>query len=240
MKIPRLLVVLAVILIVVSFGASTVFAEEKPDTPHARVVGEFIRSLGSIHNAMLRGSKELKEDSSSSDPPLAMMATMIRSSTRITLELNTSINVLKSISLAAPFDKLLPNTIKCYEQKLELYGEMASIAKTLVSGTPQKGVDYSKQAGRMPEITASLEFLDQTIFKSITPIMFMLLIDQKPDSLGQLSRLVITKAEKMMLIDRIDNAFGDSLKDKEKNYIVGSAAMLKKCLLNIYYKCGDE
>ena len=104
--------------------------------------------------------------------------------------------------------------------------------------TPKAGVDYTKMVARMPEINASLEYIDQSIFQTM-PLVFALLIDEKPDSKGHMSHLNITKAQRQKLIDNINGLFGDSLDKKNKNWTVSSAALLKAYLLKDY-KCIDE
>jgi hypothetical protein len=90
----------------------------------------------------------------------------------------------------------------------------------------------------MAEITASMEYIDESIFKSMV-LVFGLLIDEKPDSEGHMSHLKITKAQRQKLINDIDGLFGDSLDKENKNWTVSSAALLKAYLLKDY-KCIDE
>lgn len=135
------------------------------------------------------------------------------------------------------FEDLIPNTILLYQEKLKLYEELTYIAKQFIEG-PKPGVDYSKYASRMPEITANIEYLDETLFQSMV-LVFALLIDEKPDSEGHMSHLTITKTERQKLIDDIDTLFGDSLNKEKKNWTVMSAALLK-AYLQKDYKCTDE
>ena len=90
----------------------------------------------------------------------------------------------------------------------------------------------------MPEITAALEYIDESIFQSMV-LVFALLIDEKPDSKGHMSHLNITKAQRQKLIENINVLFGESLDKQNKNWTVSSAALLKSYLLKDY-KCIDE
>ena len=166
------------------------------------------------------------------------MMDAIRNGTRFKLELNTGIGVLERMRLKEPFDELIPNTIYFYKQKVELFDEVINISKNLAVAVPKPGVDYSKMAVRMPEITAQIEYIDETIFQSMV-LVFALLIDEKPDSEGHMSHLNITKAERQKLIDNIDGSFGESLDKDNKSWVVSSAALLKTYLMKDY-KCRDE
>ena len=162
----------------------------------------------------------------------------IRNSTRVKLELNASISALKRMKLKKPFETLLPTTIQFYKQKVDLHNELITIAKMLLDQTPKPGIDYSKMVARMPEITAALEYIDESIFQSMV-LVFALLIDEKPDSEGHMSHLNITKAQRQKLIDNINSLFGERLDKTNKNWTVSSAALLKS-YLSKDYRCTDE
>lgn len=205
------------------------------DTPHYDIVAEYIRSLGAIHKIQQMAADESQK---SKGDVLKIMLDAIRNGTRFKLELNASIGALERMNLKEPFETLLPNTIQCYKYKTELFGEMVEISKLLVDGVPKPDIDYTKITGRMPEITAQVEYIDESIFQSM-PLVFALLIDEKPDKDGHMSRLNITKAQRKKLIDNINGSFGKSLNNKNKTWTVRSAALLKAYLLKDY-KCADE
>ena len=48
--------------------------------------------------------------------------------------------------------------------EMALYEELVTTAKTFMEG-PKPGVDYGKLAAHMPEISASLEYAEESIFK---------------------------------------------------------------------------
>jgi hypothetical protein len=210
-------------------------ADAKADTPHYDVVAEYIRSLGAIHRIQQTASKEFQDDK---DNPTKKMMDAIRSSTRFKLELSSSIGALKRMTLKKPFDTLIPNTISFYKHKMELHEEVIEISKHFLDTAPKPGVDYSKMVARMPEITASIEYIDESIFQSMV-LVFALLIDEKPDSKGHMSHLNITKAQRQKLIDNINDLFGERLDKENKTWTVSSASLLKAYLLKDY-KCIDE
>jgi hypothetical protein len=227
----RSVITVIVILLSPLFITVTCNAE---DTLHYDVVSEYIRSLGAIHNLQLVATKEIQDDG---DDPVKKMMSGIRSSTRIKLELNASIGALEGMTLKEPFETLLPTTIHWYKEKINLHNELIAISKTFLA-RPKPGIDYSKMTARAPEITATLEYIDESIFKMMV-LVFALLIDEKPDNKGHMSHLNITKAQRQKLIDNINGLFGSSLNKKDKNWTVSSAALLKAYLLKDY-KCSDE
>jgi hypothetical protein len=211
-------------------------ANATEDTPHYNVVNEYVMSLCGIYKIQQVATKELQEMSSPTDT----MMNAIRNSTRMKLELNRSITAFRGMSLRKPFETLLPTTIYWYEKKIYLHDEIIEISKTFLAGIPdpKPGVDYSKLAARMPEITATLEYIDESIFQMMA-LVFALLIDERPDNEGHMSHLNITKDQRRKFIDTIDAYFGEDLNKQNKNCTVSSAALLKSYLLK-GYRCIDE
>lgn len=231
---------LLVFLLLLSLLVITPVADAKTkETPHYDVVAEFVRSLGAIYRIQQTAQKEFQEEGNP-DNPVSKLIAGIRSSTRFKLELSSSIGALKRMTLKKPFDELIPITIYFYKKKIELHEETIKIAKTFIDAgsVPKADVDYSKMVARMPELTASIEYIDEGIFQSMV-LVFALLIDEKPDSEGHMSHLIITTEQKQKLIDTIDTLFGESLNNENKNWTVSSAALLKAYLLKDY-KCKDE
>jgi hypothetical protein len=208
---------------------------KEKETPHYDVVAEYIRALGANHNIQQKWSKDHEDNK---DNRIKEMMNAVRSGTRFKLELRSSISALKRMSLKKPFDELLLNTISFYELKMELYEEIVKISKKFVDADPKPDVDYSKMVARMPEITAQLEYIDESIFQSMV-LVFALLIDEKPDSEGHMSHLNITKAQRQKFIDNINGSFGESLDKNNQTWTVRSASLLKAYLLKDY-KCADE
>jgi hypothetical protein len=230
----RLTLLYVVLLLLSVTPAKAVSSDE---TPHYDVVAEYIRSLGAIHGIQRVATVELQEDERTENPSVAKLMSGIRSGTRTILELRTSIAALKKMSLDEPFETLLPMTLEYYKMKLALHEEALSIAKAVLEG-PRPGADFKAMAGRMPEITATIEYIDESLFQMM-PLVFGLLIDMIPDSQGHMSRLVITRAQRRTLVDRIDASFGESLGKEKKNWTVSAAALLKAYLLKDY-TCKDE
>lgn len=54
-----------------------------------------------------------------------------------------------------------------------------------------------------------------------------------------MSHLIVTKAERKKLIEDLDRDFGKKLDQKDQNYIVGAASVLK-AYFQKDFKCSDE
>jgi hypothetical protein len=213
------------------------FAQE---TSHYDVVNEFIRELGDTKSSRDAAMAEIAQTDKlgAAEKQQQSMIDAIRNCTRISLKLKASNSMLKNMTLVEPFDTLIPTIIAWNEQKLKLYGEISEISKVFMGGA-KSGVDYATPAARMPEITAEMEYADESIF-NLTPMVFATLISDKPDSKGHLSHLIITKAEKKNLVSRIDSYFGSSLSERNQNWTVSSAVVLRTYLAEKGYKYSDD
>jgi hypothetical protein len=206
----------------------------KPETPHLEFVTEYIRELAAVERIRAAGEDEANQDKKDDKLPFAGA---IHTCTLFELELGSRVRMLKAMRLNAPFDELIPNITAFYERKILLWRRMGEINSAFIGG-PKPGVDYDKVAAEMPQIRAGLEFIDQSLFEA-TPMVFATLIDMKADSKGHASHLIITKEEKAGLISRLDDSFGAKLDQKNSNYTVGAAQVLKD-YLNKDFKCADE
>jgi hypothetical protein len=162
---------------------------------------------------------------------------MIHMGTRSQLELRSQIAQLRSMRLNPPYDDLISTLSFYYKRKIELHQRLIDISGVLMAG-PKPNVDYGKLSAEVPQIRAQLEFIDESVFKA-TPLIFSTLIDMKPDSKNQTSHLTITKAERNKLIETLTNSFGPKLEEKNQNYLVSSASVLRDYLRKDW-KCADE
>jgi len=209
-----------------------VLSLQAQETPRLEVVTEWVRELAAFRAIQVTGLAEMKEGND-------RFMDAIRNGTRVKLELRTSMAILGRMKVTqAPFDQLLPNVITCYERKLALHDEFVQIAKQMVGGVPQPGVDYGKLVARAPEITASLEAVDDTLFHS-TVLFVALLIDEKANSRNQCDHMLLTNAERKALADRIQGAFGSSLTENGQNYNVSSAVVLFSYLTGSHKSADD-
>lgn len=208
----------------------------KPETPHLAFVTEYIRELSAYEELRAKGEQENAEAQGSTDST-AIFTSMIHSSTLFQLELRTDVARLKDMRLNPPFDFLIPSITDFYAQKIKLWQRMSDIGTAFIGG-PQPGVDYSQLTAEMPKLRANLDYIDQALFEA-APAIFGTLIDPKADSQGHASHLIITKAERQNLIEKLDTDFGSKLDQKNQNYTVSAASVLKTYLLKDF-KTSDE
>jgi len=206
----------------------------KPETPHLEFVTEYIRELAAVERIRAAGEEENNQDKKDDKLPFA---SAIHTSTLFELELGSQVKMLKGMRLNAPFDELIPNIAAFHERKIVLWRRMREISSAFIGG-PKDGADYSKLAAEMPQIRGELDFIDQSLFEA-TPGVFATLIDMKADSKGHASHLIITKEDKARLISKLEDSFGAKLDQKNQNYTV-SAAIVLKAYLNKDFKCSDE
>jgi hypothetical protein len=201
------------------------------DQPAYNFVAEYIREIGEIEKIRDTAAQELKAD------PANILASCIRNNERFQLELATQVSMMKSIQLTGQLLSLPSNLASFYQQKIDLFHQMSDGCAAMMAG-PQPNVDYGAMAAEIPKINAHLEFIDKALFQA-TPLIFASLIDQRPDSQNHLSHLIISKAERSKLISLVDSYFGPKLDQKDQNYTVSSASVLK-AYLNKDYKCSDD
>ena len=90
----------------------------------------------------------------------------------------------------------------------------------------------------MPALRARLDYIDETLFTDVSQLVFMTLLDMKPDSRNHVSHLIITQAERARLLESFTNGFGDKIDQKDQNYGVSTAKVLRPALIE--HKCADE
>lgn len=200
------------------------------DTPRLEVVSEWVRELAAFREVYDRYLAEKKEGN---NPAMDM----IRNGARMKIELQTSINNLKGMSLTEEsYKNLIPVVIGCYEKKIELFTETNEILGQFI--VPKEGVDYGKLAARLPEITAAMEDLDKTLFQC-NQMFCLMLISTKANSHGHLDHLILTRAERKDLADRLQDSFGDNLTAKDRNYSASSAFVLHSLLTGDHKSAED-
>jgi hypothetical protein len=203
-----------------------------PETSHLAFVQEVVRELAAVEEIRSRGEQELKDD------PNSTFANMIHSGTLFKLELGSQVRTLERMRLDHPYDTIIPNLIGFYRAKIQVWQEMSEIGGQFIGG-PKPGVDYQKLEAKVPELRARLDYIDQSIFES-GPLVFSTLINLKrTNSKGQADHLLVTNDERKDLIDTINTDFGTKVDDKNQNYIVSTAAIIKSYLLKDF-KSSDE
>jgi hypothetical protein len=189
--------------------------------------------LAAIERIVESSEEENKEDTKDGKPNFDGI---IHTSTLFQLELGSQIKMLRDMRLNPPFDDLIPNITKFYERKIEIWQRLGEISSEF--GGPKEGVDYSKLAAEIPKLTGELKSIDKALFAA-TPVVFSTLIDTKEDSKGHPRHLIITKAQKAALIEKLNDSFGAKLDRKDQNYTVSTAIILRNYLIRDF-KGSDE
>lgn len=205
----------------------------KPETPHLRFVKEFVRELIEDEDRKTSGEKELGEAKRLNE----QFSAGIYYSKSTQLELRSQIAMLKSMRLKDPFDTLIPGLISSYQQQIELHQKLIDISDKFMTG-PKEGVDYQALAAKVPEIRAELDESRKALFDAAA-LVFMSLVDMKPDSQGHASHLLITKAEKADLQDQLEIMLKDAPEKGDQDFYI-SAAMILRGGLQKGYKCADD
>lgn len=205
----------------------------KPDTPHLNVVEEYVRELAEDEDLKTTGEKELSE----AKTPNEQFSAGIYYSKSSQLQLRSRIRMLQSMHLNDPFDTLIPSLIAFYRDQIKLHQQLIDISDKFMAG-PKEGVDYQVLAAKLPEIRAELDDSRKSVFQPAA-LVFMTLIDQKPDSQNHVSHLLITKAEKADLQDRLDIMLKGEPDKGDHDYYI-SAAMVLRGGLQKGHKCADE
>jgi hypothetical protein len=205
----------------------------KPETPHINAVKEYVRELIEAEDLKTKGEKELSEAKS----PNEQFSAGIYYSKSTQLELRSEIRMLQSMHLNDPFDTLIPSLVAFYGDQINLHQQLIDISGKFLAG-PKEGVDYQALAAKLPEIRAELDDSRKSVFQAAA-LVFMTLIDEKPDSQGHVSHLVITKAEKSDLQDQLEIMLKGVPEKGDQDYYI-SAAMVLRGGLQKGHKCADE
>ena len=194
---------------------------------------EYIRETTTSEEMMVSLQKELSE----AKTPNEQFSTGIYASKSIQLELRSQIAMLKSMRLDSPYETLIPDLVGFYQHEVELHQSLLEISSKFLAG-PKPGIDYSALAVKMPQLRAELETTQEGVFEA-TPLVFMTLLDMKPDSQNHVSHLIITKQERSDLLSSLDIILKDQPEHGDHDYYVSSAMVLRAALLK-EYKCADE
>ena len=193
-------------------------------------VREYVREVSEIERLRQRGENDLKAGGE-------QMANCVRNMTSLQIEYRIQTGMMKRMALPGQFKELPVRIAQVYEMKSGYLGKYIEVCSAMLA-RPQPGVDYGKLVAEAPKITANLDALDHTQFE-MTPLLFAMLIDMRPDKAGHASHLNITNAERADLVEEIDRRFGDNLKPDETSPPVSSMAGLRILLLN-GHKGSDE
>lgn len=142
------------------------------------------------------------------------------------------------MKLASPDENLTEQVATIWQQILQISEEMVSTCKIILE-SPEDIKVVRAASGKIAELGARSDYVDQTIFKAVMPAAMFTLISSTPDSGGHMSILVISQLERAALIHEIDLTFGEKLKAKNPKYLLASVVELKEWLEQKGYTTSD-
>ena len=193
-------------------------------------VSAFIRTLGDLETVR----DHAKGDSAAGEN---QMASCVRNMESFQLELAGDIALLRQIHLAGQLSSTPGMFADFFSAERDQYKQMGDYCSKLI--TPDPNVDYAALAATAPKITARLNYLDESIFKS-SPLVFASLIRSTPDAQNHMSHLSITRAQRDELAHSIKLKFGKKLDAKDQNFTVSAASTLLFYLEKKGFSGSDE
>lgn len=214
-------------------------AASETDTTPFEFARAFVDFLVETHKVEEVAESEIAAANELPNSDQQLLLSAIRSCTRTKLNLNVIIARVEQMHLADKnFEKIPGYLIQMYTRKIDLCDEIVQASQTILEG-PKPGINYGKITGHMPEVSAQVEYINETIFKA-TPMIAFSIISSKPDSKSHLSHLSITKKQSNELVGRLQAIFGKSLDAKNQNWTTSSASLLRTVLRDKGYKYSDD
>lgn len=214
-------------------------AEPVRETSSYEFARAFVDQLVEAHQGEELAAREFAAAQKSPNGGQQVLLSAVRNCTRMKLKLNVMIGRVEQMHLAdSNFNELPPFLTQTYGRKVDLYDEIVKTAQTLLEG-PKPDVDYGKLAGHMPEVTAQVDYVNESIFKA-TSMVALSLVSKKPDSKNQLSHLSITRKQAQELVGRLQSVFGKSLDAKDQNWTTSSASLMRTMLRDKGYQFADD
>ena len=194
---------------------------------------EYIRCLATTNDLQRNAKMEVAK---AKDPTSTLM-TSVRMSTKAKLEMAAMVASLNQLEVTDDAGAFVRGLVDFQKQKIELNNQLIDIASKLL-GDPNVAIDYGKLMAASAEIAATIESIDEQIFK-LANAFFAVMIDTRPDKQGHANRLKITRSQRAELLKLIATRFGSSIDAKDKNWTV-SGAWLIRSNLKKGFKASDE
>ncbi|MGQ0531058.1 MAG: hypothetical protein ACT4OF_00015 [Caulobacteraceae bacterium] len=203
-------------------------AAQSTDAAPFQFVQGYIRAIGRIESI-----RRAADEQGATAP-----ADCVRTMTRFRLEMIAEAEAMSSIELVGLASGANNQVAEVLRRKAQIYSHFVEVCAALMRG-PERGVDYGALGARLPQYTAQLEFLDDSLLQ-FTPVVFSALLDtERPNAQDHVDRLVISGAERRVLIDQIDRWFVPG-RAARGNYMEASAAVLRSHLTNTRFKSADD
>jgi len=186
--------------------------------PDAKVVApmefakEYIREIGELN----RLTDEARNDTTNKSPEV--FTNFIYHSERIQHVLGTDINLLASMKLNGQLTDLPSILSQSYIRKGETMSSLSAISEDMISMSAQDPNSLKQVQDNlklMPKLRAQNDQVDEDIAKKVNILVFLSLVDPNGDGKGGTSKLVITRKDRIELIEQLKTEFGKKLEDKK-------------------------
>lgn len=223
---------LSPLMMALGIASSTAFpalAQDRASDPYA-YVSTYVRALAANEDLRARAASEFAAE------PSRAMTICVASSRRFELELASEIGRLQQFDFQGALSGTPATIATLIDQKRQTQQAMGAVCeKAAAAVAVQSAKELGAASPQIAKLGAELEFNDKAIFDS-APLVFFSLVDPQPDALNHMSRLVITKTQVDALVKQIDGSFGAKLNEKQPNYIVSAAWLLREGLTKKGYK----
>lgn len=240
MRILRLLVGVLILLVLATsaMAAGKKKSVKRETTPCQRLFDTYITMLIKEKNGQNEMDKEYAVAEMSGDLYMHKMTSAVRVFTKQQLNYANTINSLKDMSLGPQFEEFRKNAIETLQHKNKLMKEATAIAKSVIKAPYGKATEKLKNdAARLPELTAQMEHLDETLFH-ISKGLAMYGYDFNNRDDENRMRLKLTRAERDNIISNLDSTF--NFEDKDNMNWTTASAYVFRSLMDGEAKSFDE
>lgn len=205
------------------------------ETPPIEFVNAFVRTLGEVEEARAQATAELKNGGDT-----FAITGCVHSMEALDLALANGVNTIAVMKIRSD-NKDIRDVPLTFAQQFKLLGEiyaaMGNTCSDLLAAKP--GANYGALIAKFPKYRADAEFTWKTMLQG-SPLVFMTLMAEKPDSEGHMSRLSITHKERDALVLDINRTFGRKLNQAHQDDVVSIASVIRGYLTKKGYRCSDE
>jgi hypothetical protein len=176
------------------------------------------------------------EEQALNTPDADMVSICVDSGDRFRHELGEQAARMRSLRIPAPSPDLPKKIADLYSRKLKLYQEVIAACSAL-KGRSAGDINSLVVMAAVAKYDAQVDAIDRELFRSVSAV-FWTLLQQRTDSPGHPSRLIITTTQKANLLRQIERDFGAALQDEQQTYLVNAGSVMHDYLKS--HKASDE
>jgi hypothetical protein len=199
----KIMICLVTALIQITLFTIPVLAQSQNEN-RVKLFNEFIREIIVLHQISEQSTIDLREARNTTEQYTAVISSGER--------YNENFNFAKEY------------LIKWNYSKAVVMMDFAGISERLLA--PPPNYNPADDTILAPKLTARSQQLDKD-FMQISTAMLLMLVDEKPDTSGKMSNLIITKSQKDKIIADINLYFQKYENIKNNNYFIESGLLVK-------------